>query len=363
MRILTVFGTRPEIIKLAPVIQALKERGQTVTVCASGQHRDMLDQMLPIFGITPDCDLDVMQENQSPLEVAARILEQLPPVFEKFKPDWLLVQGDTTTTLAAAWVSFHQRTPIAHIEAGLRTSDKFRPFPEEMNRRLTSILSDLHFAPTPRAVENLMREGVPKARIFMTGNTVVDALQAILRCPVPFTDPRLTGLGGRVILMTAHRRESFGQPLQQICQAISELVSSYSDLTVVFPVHRNPTVRKTVHALLGNQPRIVLTEPLPYPQFVHLMGRADLILTDSGGIQEEAPTIGTPVFVLREVTERPEAIESGWAELLGTSSDAIVARVSGWLDDRQDGLPRSGLNPFGDGCASQRILEILLTIK
>ena len=361
MRILSVFGTRPEVIKLAPVIQAMKERGLEVTVCVSGQHRDMLDQMLAVFGITPDYDLDVMQENQSPLEVAARIFEQLVTVFEKAMPSWLLVQGDTTTTFAASWVSFHQHTPVAHLEAGLRTRDKFRPFPEEMNRRLTSVLSDLHFAPTQGAVENLLQEGVPPERVFLTGNTVVDALLAILSRPVVFSDPRLADLDGRLVLVTAHRRESFGQPLEQICGAVSELVNSHPDITVVFPVHQNPAVRKTAFDLLGKHPRMVLTEPLPYPEFVHIMKRADLILTDSGGIQEEAPSIGTPVLVLREITERPEALESGWAELVGTSREAIVARAGWWLEKHKNNSLPSGVNPFGDGKASQKIVELLLT--
>ena len=360
MRILTVFGTRPEVIKLAPVIQVSKERGLDVIVCVSGQHRDMLDQMLEDFGITPDYDLDVMQENQSPLEVAARIFDQLAPVIARTRPDWLLVQGDTTTTFAAAWVSFHQRTAVAHVEAGLRTQDKFRPFPEEMNRRLTSVLSDIHFAPTERARENLLKEGVPAERVFLTGNTVVDALLSILRRSVVFSDPRLAELDGRVLLVTAHRRESFGPPLQEICRAIRELVLAHTDITVVFPVHRNPSVRKTVFDLLDGQPRTVLTDPLSYPEFVHLMKRAELILSDSGGVQGEAPSIGTPVLVLREVTERPEAVESGWAQLVGTSREEIVTSARQRLARRRgDGLP-AGPNPFGDGRASQRIVDALL---
>jgi UDP-N-acetylglucosamine 2-epimerase (non-hydrolysing) len=360
MRILTVFGTRPEVIKLAPVIQAAKERGLEVIVCVSGQHRDMLDQMLADFSIVPDNDLDVMQENQSPLEVAARIFEQLSPVIARTRPDWLLVQGDTTTTFAAAWVSFHQRTPVGHVEAGLRTQDKFRPFPEEMNRRLTTVLSDLHFAPTERAAENLRREGVPSERVFLTGNTVVDALHTMLRRAVVYSDPRLTELAGRVVLVTAHRRESFGAPLEEICRALRDLMQAHPDLTVVFPVHRNPAVRKTVFQLLDGHPRMVLTEPLSYPEFVHVMKRADLILSDSGGVQEEAPSIGTPVLVLREVTERPEAIEAGWAQLVGTSREAILAGVGQWFaKSRNNSLPLAP-NPFGDGRAGQRIVDLLL---
>lgn len=359
MKILTVFGTRPEAIKLAPVIQALRERGARVSVCVSGQHREMLDQMLEVFGVAPDHDLDVMQEDQSPLAVAARIFERLAKVFEEDRPHWMLIQGDTTTALAAAWVSFHQRTPIGHVEAGLRTEDKFRPFPEEMNRRLASVLADLHFAPTPRAAENLCREGVPRGRIFITGNTVVDALEAILRRSITFSDARLAGLNGRLVLVTAHRRESLGQPLEEICRAVTELLKRHRGITVVFPVHHNPSVRKTVHRLLGGQPRAVLTEPLSYPEFVHLMKRAELILTDSGGVQEEAPSVGTRVLVLREVTERPEAVESGWAELVGTSRQAIVARASEWLCQREKNSRPAGPNPFGDGRASQRIADLL----
>jgi UDP-N-acetylglucosamine 2-epimerase (non-hydrolysing) len=361
MRVLTVFGTRPEVIKLAPVIQALKERGLDVAVCVSGQHRDMVDQMLSVFDIRPDYDLDIMQEDQSPLTVASRIFEQLVPVFARTRADWLLVQGDTTTTFAAAWVSFHQRTPIGHIEAGLRTGDKFRPFPEEMNRRLTSSLGDLHFAPTPRAVQNLLNEGVPAERIFLTGNTVVDALQAILRRPVVFSDPRLAELDGRVVLVTAHRRESFGPPLEQICGAVTDLVNTYSDLTVVLPVHRNPSVRKTIFGLLADRPRTILTDPLPYPEFVHLMSRADLILSDSGGVQEEAPSLGTPVLVLREITERPEAVEAGWAELVGTRREAIVAGVARQFARQKDASSAPRGNPFGDGTAGKKIVDLLLT--
>lgn len=368
MKILTVFGTRPEAIKLAPVIEALRERSLEVVVCVSGQHRDMLDQTLEVFEIQPDYDLDVMKENQSSIEVTARIFEGLAPIFDQVKPDWLLVQGDTTTTLAASWVSFHKGTSIAHVEAGLRTGDKLRPFPEEVNRRLTSVLADLHFAPTHKAFENLLMENIPLERIFHTGNTVVDALLAILRRPVVFDDRRfnnnnLNNLNGRVILVTAHRRESFGKPLKEICRAIFELVSSYSDLTIIFPVHRNPAVRNTVFELLSGHPRILLVDPMPYPQFVHLMKRADLILSDSGGIQEEAPSIGTPVLILREVTERPEVIEAGWAELVGTSCESILFKVDHWIQKPKAAFSSNLSNPFGDGKASLRIAEILMNFQ
>ena len=359
MRILTVFGTRPEVIKLAPVIAELRRRALDVLVCATAQHRNMMDQMLDVFSIRPDFDLDIMEENQSPLRVASRIFETLTPILEATRPDWLLVQGDTTTTFAAAWAAFHQRVSIGHVEAGLRTGDKLRPFPEEMNRRLTTALTDLHFAPTSRALENLLAEGVPRDRVHLTGNTIVDALHAILRQPVAFADPRLAQLSGRVLLVTAHRRESFGRPLEAICLAVADLVSSHPDLTVVLPVHPNPSVRSTVERLLGSRDRILLTDPLAYPEFVHLMQCASLILSDSGGVQEEAPSVGTPVLVLREVTERPEAVESGWAELVGMSREKIVSRASAFLA-RGKAARSTGTNPFGDGRASARIADLLL---
>ena len=359
MKLLTVFGTRPEVIKLAPVIAELRRRSLDVLVCATAQHRGMMDQMLDGFSLRPDFDLDVMEENQSPLRVATRIFETLTPILETTRPDWLLVQGDTTTTFAAAWAAFQQRVSIGHVEAGLRTGDKLRPFPEEMNRRLTTALADLHFAPTPRAVENLLAEGTPRDRVHLTGNTVVDALLAILQQPVAFTDARLAQIAGRLLLVTAHRRESFGRPLEDICRAISDLVETHADVTVVLPVHRNPSVRGIVERLLGNRDRVVLTDTLAYPEFVHLMKRASLILSDSGGVQEEAPSVGTPVLVLREVTERPEAIESGWAELVGTDRSLIVSRASARLA-RDRGACPSAANPFGDGRASIRIADLLL---
>jgi UDP-N-acetylglucosamine 2-epimerase (non-hydrolysing) len=359
MRILTVFGTRPEAIKVAPIIHIMNERNLEVILCTSGQHREMLDQTLEVFGIKPNFDLNIMQENQSPLQVVARIMDRLGPIFENVKPDWLLVQGDTSTTFAATLVSFHLRTPIAHVEAGLRTHDKFHPFPEEMNRRLVSVAADLHFAPTQNAVDNLLKEEVPPENIFLTGNTIVDALLTILHHPVIFSDHRINDLKGRIVLVTVHRRENFGKPLEQICQTISSLINSYPDVTVIFPVHQNPSVSNTVFTLLASHPRIVLVAPLPYPQFVHLMKRADLILTDSGGIQEEAPSIGTPVLVLREVTERPEAIEAQRAELVGTSCATILARVDYWLCRPREIFSSNLPNPFGDGKASQRIVEIL----
>ena len=359
MRILTVFGTRPEAIKMAPIIRAARAAKIETHVCVTAQHRDMLDQMLRVFSITPDHDLNLMQENQTPLEFAARVFEALPAVLRKVRPDWLLVQGDTTTAFAAAFVAFQEKIRVGHVEAGLRTGDKLRPFPEEMNRHLISPLADLNFAPTAGAAANLRAEGVPDSRIILTGNTVVDALNAILSTPAQFSDPRLAQLSGKILLVTAHRRENFGAPLEQICSAILALVEKFADLTVVLPVHPNPAVRGAVTAQLSNRPRILLVDPLSYPEFVHLMKRSALILSDSGGVQEESPTVRTPVLVMREVTERPEAVESGWAQLVGTSKEEIVARTSAWLSGQKQAPPANAPNPFGDGHAAEKILQAL----
>jgi UDP-N-acetylglucosamine 2-epimerase (non-hydrolysing) len=359
MRILTVFGTRPEAIKMAPVIRAAKDAGIDTSVCVTAQHRGMLDQVIEVFGITPDFDLDIMQENQSPLSVAARVLEALVPVVLSVKPSWLLVQGDTTTAFAAAFVGYQQRVRVAHIEAGLRTSDKWQPFPEEVNRRLVTVLADLHFAPTQRAMAALTAEGVPPHRICVTGNTVVDALQEILKRPASFTDSRLRALTGRIVLLTAHRRENFGERLEQVCLAAADLLRKFPDITLVFPVHPNPHVTEMAQRLLGSEARAMLTAPLAYPDFVHLMKSAALILSDSGGVQEEAPSVGTRVLVLRDVTERPEAIESGWAKLVGTSRSKILEYATAWLENERNDSPLSAENPFGDGKASARIVRVL----
>lgn len=360
MRILTVFGTRPEVIKLAPVIRALQRRNVDVLLCASGQHRDLLDQMLAVFSLRPDFDLDVMQSNQSPLDVSRRIVSELSPVIERTHPDWLVVQGDTTTVFAASWVGFHWRVPIGHVEAGLRTRDKFQPFPEEMNRRLTSVLADIHFAPTPLAAQNLLAEGVDATRIFITGNPVVDAVEEILSSPIAWKDSRLGGIKGRVILVTVHRRENFGHPMEEICRAISGLLAAHSDLTAVLPVHPNPCVQEVVTRLLGGVPRMILTGPLSYPDFIHLMRRSEIILSDSGGVQEEAPSVRTPVLVLREVTERPEAIESEWACLVGPRYSCIFETATAWLAQEKKNQLAHCPNPFGVGHSGERIAELLI---
>jgi UDP-N-acetylglucosamine 2-epimerase (non-hydrolysing) len=359
MRILTVFGTRPEAIKMAPVIRAAREAGVETRVCVTAQHRGMLDQVMEVFGINADFDLDLMEEDQSPLSVAARIFEALPPVVVSARPDWLLVQGDTTTTFASACVGYHHHVRVGHVEAGLRTDNKWAPFPEEMNRRLVTTLTDLHFAPTKRAADALAAAGVPPDRICLTGNTVVDALQEILKRRPTFADPRLRTLDGRFILLTAHRRENLGERLEQICLAAADLLREFPDITLVFPVHANPHVKKMVEQLLGGKPRTVLTSPLPYPDFVHLMKSAAVILSDSGGVQEEAPSVGTRVLVLREVTERPEAVKAGWAEVVGTSRETIVERAAALLENDRRAGPAVGENPFGDGQASARIIRAL----
>jgi UDP-N-acetylglucosamine 2-epimerase (non-hydrolysing) len=359
MRIVTVFGTRPEAIKMAPIIRAARAANIEIFVCVTAQHRGILDQMLRVFDVAPDYDLNLMRENQTPLEFAARVFEKLPAVLRKIAPDWLLVQGDTTTALAAAFVAFQEKIRVGHVEAGLRTGDKHRPFPEEMNRHLISPLADLNFAPTAGAAANLRGEGISDSRIVVTGNTVVDALNFILSAPVKFTDARLSNLPGRILLVTAHRRENFGEPLEQICSAILELTEKFPELTAVLPVHPNPSVRRAITARLANRPRILLTDPLSYPEFIHLMKHATLILSDSGGVQEESPTVRAPVLVMREVTERPEAVESGWAQLVGTEKEEIVSAAFGWLSGKKTAPAGNTPNPFGDGHAAKKILAAL----
>ena len=365
MRVLTVFGTRPEAIKLAPVIRELRERGGALVckVCVTGQHREMLDQVLHLFDIAPDRDLDVMEENQSPTQVAAAVMAALEPVLEAEKPEWVLVQGDTTSAAAAAWAAYHSGVEVGHVETGLRTHDKRQPFPEEINRRLTGVIADIHFAPTDRARQNLMNEGVPEAAIFVTGNPVIDALHWVADLPAsPDIGPAVDEPGERLILVTAHRRENFGRPLEQICLALRDLAGRYGgQVRLVYPVHLNPNVWEPVHRHLGDLPNVVLTQSLGYLPLVHLMRRCYLVLTDSGGIQEEAPSLGKPVLVLRDVTERPEAVEAGTVRLVGTDRQRIVAEAARLLDDSDayDDMARA-VNPYGDGCAAERIVGALL---
>ncbi|MDI7275711.1 MAG: UDP-N-acetylglucosamine 2-epimerase (non-hydrolyzing) [Anaerolineae bacterium] len=370
MRILTVFGTRPEAIKLAPVIRELQrhsERGLESLVCVTGQHRQMLDQVLRLFGITPDYDLAVMEENQTLAQVAAAVLAGLEPILEEQRPDWVLVQGDTTTVAAASLAAFYARARVGHVEAGLRTHDKWRPFPEEINRRVASVVADLHFAPTERSRRNLLQEGVPAGRVLVTGNPVIDALHWVAAQPFDGRLPggdlaALTPPDARVILVTAHRRENLGAPLESICLALRDLAARYDGrLRIIYPVHLNPNVWEPVHRLLGEAPNVTLLPPLEYLPLVHLMRRADLVLTDSGGIQEEAPGLGKPVLVLREVTERPEAVEAGTVRVIGTTRERIIEETVRLLEDRAeyDRMARA-VNPYGDGHAAERIVGALL---
>lgn len=365
MKVLTIFGTRPEAVKLAPVIQQLEQApGVESVVCVTAQHREMLDQVLRIFEIIPEIDLDLMREDQSLAELSAAVFSGLDMVFREIRPDWVLIQGDTTTVMAAGLLAYFHRIRVGHVEAGLRTGDKWQPFPEEVNRRVAGVVADLHFAPTEWARQNLLREGVPEAQIRVTGNTVIDALQQIAARPYQPHEGRLAEIPSdkRVILVTAHRRENFGAPLERIFAALRRLAERYEgEVVLIYPVHLNPHVRRPAQALLGDVPNLILAEPLDYLPMVYWMRRAHLILTDSGGLQEEAPALGTPVLVLREVTERPEAIEAGTARLVGTDTERIYAEACRLMDDpaAHEAMAKA-VNPFGDGHAAERIVQALM---
>ena len=382
LKVMTVIGTRPEAIKLAPVIKELDRRGDEVqsVVAVTAQHREMLDQVLSLFSIVPDYDLDIMRPGQNLFDVTQRALLGLRPVLEKEKPDFLIVQGDTTTVLVGALTAFYLGIPIGHVEAGLRTNDRRHPFPEEINRRLASVLADLHFAPTEVAKANLLREGIPEDRIYVTGNTVVDALLSVRRLALSpalsfegsdegkdyvFDHPVLSRIDfrrNRVVLVTAHRRENWGAPIWNICRAIRQIVASYPDVQVIFSVHPNPEVCDVVHRDLASVERVHLLEPLNYEPFVHLMDQAYLILTDSGGIQEEAPSLNKPVLVLRDVTERPEGVDVGTLKVVGTTVERIVTEAEELLSNPEAYARMAQcVNPYGDGRASQRIVEAILT--
>ena len=362
-RVLFVFGTRPEAIKLAPVVTCFGEHAPSIEarVCVTAQHRGLLDQVLEVFGITPDYDLNVMAAGQTLFQSTAAIVQAMEPVFADAQPAFTIVQGDTTTTLCGALASFYARTPVAHVEAGLRTGDYSRPFPEEMNRVIAGRIAELHFAPTARAAENLRAEGVPDDRILVTGNTGIDAL---LRICEKLDGGEVTVPDGprsqkKLILVTAHRRESFGPDFDRICAALRD-IAARDDVEIVFPVHPNPNVRKPVHDALGGLANVKLVEPLSYVPFVALMRRAHVILTDSGGIQEEAPSLGKPVLVLREKTERPEAVCSGAAQLVGPDRRRIVQETERLLDDPAEYARRAKTrNPYGDGRASRRIVDAI----
>lgn len=369
MRILTIFGTRPEAIKMAPVVRRLAGAPGIVSrVCVTAQHRQMLDQVLDLFDIRPDHDLDVMRAGQGLAYITAAVVTRLGEVLRAERPDRILVQGDTTTTMAAALAAFYERIPVGHVEAGLRTGNMMSPWPEEMNRRLTTTLADLHFPPTVESRDNLLREGVAASRIVVTGNTVIDALldavavldasparAAALDAALPRLDPRK-----RLILVTGHRRENFAGGLERVAQGLLRLARR-GDVEIIYPVHLNPNVQQAANAVLGDHPAIHLIEPLDYLPFVNLMRRATLIITDSGGVQEEAPSLGKPVLVTRDTTERPEAVAAGTVELVGTDADRLVERASRLLDDPEAYAAMSfAHNPYGDGRAAARIVETLL---
>ena len=362
IKVLTVFGTRPEAIKMAPLVKELEKYPETFEsiVCVTAQHRQMLDQVLNLFNIKPDYDLDIMKPNQDLWTITSDVLLLMKDVFEKAKPDIVLVHGDTTTSMAAALSAFYARIPVGHVEAGLRTFDKHYPFPEEINRVFADAVCTYHFAPTETSVENLVKSAISKEHIYKTGNTVIDALLHTVENNK--IDLSYIGLNPelKTILLTSHRRENFGEPIRNICKAVLKLVEDNKDIQVVYPVHLNPNVQKPVKELLGNTKRIHLIEPMEYAPFSSLMKEAHLIMTDSGGVQEEAPSLGKPVLVLRTTTERPEAVEYGTVKLVGTDTDVIVKEVQNLLDNESEYKKMSeAINPYGDGLASQRIVEIL----
>jgi UDP-N-acetylglucosamine 2-epimerase (non-hydrolysing) len=366
LTVLSVFGTRPEALKMAPVVQELERRRDRIRsiVCVTAQHRQMLDQVIRLFDIRPDFDLDVMQPDQTLSQVTASVIQRLDPVVTETRPDWILVQGDTTTVMAASLVAFYHGVRIGHVEAGLRTFDKHRPFPEEINRRITDVMADLCFAPTEWSRRNLLMEGVPESQICVTGNTIIDALLLVQAKEYRWEEGPLAAVPRhkRLVLITAHRRESFGQKFKDLCLAIKALSVRYEhDCHFVYPVHPNPNVRTPVEAILSGRPNISLIEPLEYLPLVHLMKRSAVILTDSGGIQEEAPSLGVPVLVLRDKTERPEGVEAGTARLVGTDQQRIVAEVSRLLDDSvEHSRMARAVNPYGDGLAAVRIVDALV---
>jgi len=358
-RVAIVMGTRPEAIKLAPVVAEMQARdGLEPLVICTAQHRQMLDQVLEQFSIEPDIDLDLMQPDQGLNQLSGRVLEGIDSALERLDPDMLLVQGDTTSAMAAALAAFHRRLPTGHVEAGLRSFDLDNPFPEEMNRRVVSVLASVHLAPTPLARQRLLAENVDAERIAVTGNTVVDALSPLLERPCDRNAAPLADLpleGKRMLLVTSHRRESWGSSLENVCLALRDLVRRFEDVLVVYPVHLNPNVRDTAHRVLAGTPRVHLIPPVGYLTFIELMKAAHIILTDSGGVQEEAPTLRKPLLLLRDVTERPEAFDAGVAKIVGTDRRRIVAEVSRLLaDDQAHRAMASGRNPYGDGRAARR---------
>ncbi len=366
IKVMSIFGTRPEAIKMAPLIKELEKSDQIESiVCVTAQHREMLDQVLEIFDITHDYDLDIMQQKQTITGITTRALQGLEEVIQEAEPDLVLVHGDTTTTFVGALAAFYNKVKIGHVEAGLRTYNKHEPFPEEMNRVLTTSLADLHFAPTEAAKQNLLKEGIAEETIFVTGNTVIDALQYTLNDAHEFEEPLLNEIdfnNNRVITVTAHRRENLGEPLKDICEAILQITEDYDDVQIVYPMHRNPEVRETAISILGKHPRIHLIEPLNLTDMHNLLNKSHLVLTDSGGLQEEVPSMGVPVLVLRNVTERPEGVEAGTLKLAGTEKANIIKLTKELLDSQEAySKMAKAVNPFGDGRASERIVASIVS--
>lgn len=362
LKVMTIFGTRPEAIKMAPLVLELQKHPEKIEsiVTVTAQHRQMLDQVLSIFGITPDFDLNIMKDRQTLIDVTTRGLEGLDKVMKEAKPDIVLVHGDTTTTFIASLAAFYNQIPVGHVEAGLRTWDKYSPYPEEMNRQLTGVMADLHFSPTAKSATNLQKENKDESRIFITGNTAIDALQTTVK--ETYSHPVLEKLGNdRLVLMTAHRRENLGEPMRNMFRAIKHLVDKHEDVQVVYPVHMNPVVREIANEILGEHNRIHLIEPLDVIDFHNVAARSYLMLTDSGGVQEEAPSLGVPVLVLRDTTERPEGIEAGTLKLAGTDEETIFGLADELLSDKEahDKMAKAS-NPYGDGRASERIVEAIL---
>ncbi|GFR35957.1 non-hydrolyzing UDP-N-acetylglucosamine 2-epimerase [Thermobrachium celere] len=365
LKVMTIFGTRPEAIKMAPLVKELEKRENIESiVCVTAQHRQMLDQVLELFEITPDYDLNIMKERQSLTSITTGVLEGLDELFKTVKPDIVLVHGDTTTTFAGSLAAFYNKIKIGHVEAGLRTFDKYFPFPEEINRKLTGALADLHFAPTPRSKQNLLNEGVKEEDIFITGNTVIDALEETVCEDYVFENEVLNNIdfkNRKVIMVTAHRRENWGEPLENICRAFKRLVETYKDVEIVYLVHLNPVVRETVYSILDGVERVHLLPPLDTKETHNLMNRCYMVMTDSGGLQEEAPHLGKPVLVLRDVTERPEAVEAGTVKVIGTDEENVFNEAALLIEDSSAYKNMANaVNPYGDGHASRRIVDAIL---
>ena len=366
LKLMTVFGTRPEAIKMCPLVLEMRKYPEYIQpiVAVTAQHREMLDQVLDLFGIVPDYDLNIMTSGQTLYDVTTRALMGLKPVMEEAKPDMVLVHGDTTTTFAGALAAFYAQIPVGHVEAGLRTGNKYSPYPEEMNRKLTGAIADMHFAPTATSKGNLLKENVNPASILITGNTVIDALQTTVHGDYHFADEdfnRVFATGHKLILMTTHRRENLGEPMRHVYRALKSVLETHENVEAIFPVHKNPKVREIVNQELGHLSRVHLIEPMDYEPFANLMAKVDIVLTDSGGIQEEAPALGKPVLVLRDTTERPEAVEAGTVKLVGTAYEDVLQETNRLLDDDEHYRSMAeAANPYGDGKACERIIKAIL---